>query len=257
MPRLDYMEHLNEQWIQASVANTKTSWSEITSSTGYDANGLMFNFFVNLDVTSTLYDIAIGASGSEVVLAADIPVYSSVKKGSVEMDTFFLPCSIPAGSRLAYRIQCSSTSADNHLLSALVRGSFPQYNGVRKVVGCGGSASTSQPPRITFGSGSKGSYVEVGSWDVDIQNFIVRISNEDNIDPTGTEKIDIAFGGSGSEVVVFADLPFYMHVTSDFGNPRNVYLDLPVLANTTLSVRGQSTASSNLYRRIAFIGYAY
>jgi hypothetical protein len=114
-----------------TTANTKGSWVPLTASTAVDYVGIL----VALDGTNQtawsfqnwLVDLAIGASGSELIIVpnffADAPGTSATTVntiGSVQ----FLPIPIPAGTRIAARAQCSTNTATQRQLGITVYGAY-------------------------------------------------------------------------------------------------------------------------------------
>jgi hypothetical protein len=92
-------------------ANTKGAWVEVASATDFDSSWLLLSVLPSgtlLSAQSWQVDVAVGASGSEQVVIPDVYIYgSSTVDNQVRLA---LPFSIPAGSRIAVRAQCSSTT---------------------------------------------------------------------------------------------------------------------------------------------------
>ncbi len=108
-------------------ANTKGSWTEITSSTSVLHQGLMIGIGNQANnartVASLLLDIGIGAGGSEQVVVADY-----ILKADANGD-FVAPClgpvlplTIPAGTRLAARAATHITDATDRLFDVILYG---------------------------------------------------------------------------------------------------------------------------------------
>jgi hypothetical protein len=97
-------------------ANTKGSYTEITSATSIKSNWLVLSAIPDSAIlTSTwLLDLAVGAVGSEQVILPDLHLFGSAGIGLEQM-RFFLPIALPSGVRLAARAQCSSTAAGRNL----------------------------------------------------------------------------------------------------------------------------------------------
>ena len=93
----------------SATANTKGSYTQIISATARDYVGMFFCFDeqdTNLG-SKYLYDIAIGAAASEVVISPDWFVWT---EGFPGQWSGYLPIAIPSGTRIAARSQCSGTS---------------------------------------------------------------------------------------------------------------------------------------------------
>jgi hypothetical protein len=91
--------------------NTKTAYTEMTASLARDITCLMVitNDFSS-STCSHLYDIAIGAAGSEQIIIPNIPGAAGTTYTQVA-STWLFPCRILAGTRIAVRGQASSGSA--------------------------------------------------------------------------------------------------------------------------------------------------
>lgn len=101
------------------TANTKGSYAQLVASTSRDYLGLMLavdqgpsTSTVNFPVW--LLDIAIGGSGSEQVIIPNLAIATlnpSATAGVVGATEAFFPIAIPAGTRVAARLQCNITTA--------------------------------------------------------------------------------------------------------------------------------------------------
>lgn len=91
-------------------ANTKGAWAQIFAATQYPGfltftmNSASLNY-------SYLFDIGIGADGSEVVIAGNLIFEWSTSYGVAVSGAVGLPIFIPAGARVSYRAQCSTASS--------------------------------------------------------------------------------------------------------------------------------------------------
>lgn len=89
-----------------------TAWTEIRSSLPARITALWLTFSQGGDATRTssdfIVDIGVGAAGSEVVIGSILGTQSG---GIFSLSPAFLPCDIPAGKRLAFRIQCAAAGA--------------------------------------------------------------------------------------------------------------------------------------------------
>lgn len=107
-------------------ANTKGSYAQITSSTTAQINHLMVSVGnqANTAVTSAfwLFDIAIGAAASEIVIVPDQQVATHSVYDMPIPAAFHFPVSIPASTRIAMRMQSSTTDATDRKLDFVVHG---------------------------------------------------------------------------------------------------------------------------------------
>lgn len=121
-------------------ANSKGSWTQITSGTTRAHKGLMVaavrpDFAIQLGASYyQLSDIGIGASGSEQILIPNLRYESNQGTGGISGGSPLLrgalepamitlpPCDIPAGSRLAIRQQSTTTDAQDRTCAYVVYG---------------------------------------------------------------------------------------------------------------------------------------
>jgi hypothetical protein len=97
--------------VQAGAsANTKGSYVAFSTSTSRRTLWLIFAV-VNASGGKWMFDIAVGAQDSEVVVIPNIWAYISGVGQGVEVQVYQFPVNIPAGSRLSVRAQCDTASA--------------------------------------------------------------------------------------------------------------------------------------------------
>lgn len=99
-------------------ASTDSAWAEITASTTRAYCALSVGISPAGDGSRTLghaaVDIAVGASGSEVVILSDVATYFEYNRVQNVSFAGPFPLAIPAGVRLAGRCRASTTSTDSH-----------------------------------------------------------------------------------------------------------------------------------------------
>lgn len=105
----------------SASANAKGSYAQLNASTSRDYLGFIIRISVATSGTPAdraLLDIAIGASGSEIVIVPNIPISCAAGGSSgiqsIFMGPFFVP--IPAGTRIAARIQADAASNTTGLM---------------------------------------------------------------------------------------------------------------------------------------------
>lgn len=101
------------------TANTKGSWTELTSSSSDRVVALVGCIGHNADIAraanqSMLLDIGVGASSSERVLIPDLHFTEETVGDSWWPITFGpFPCDVPSGTRFAARAQCEVNTASD------------------------------------------------------------------------------------------------------------------------------------------------
>jgi len=106
------------------VANTKGAWFEIDAAISNSINGFYACFGDSSNSAQTtanfLVDIAVGAPGSEVLIAENVPTRATTQelmRGPVFVDSL-----IAEGDRVSARAQCTITDASDRLLSISITG---------------------------------------------------------------------------------------------------------------------------------------
>lgn len=110
-------------------ANTLTAWTQLIASTSHNYNALMImaggsGRSAGTAGTTWLIDVGIGGAGSEQkilpqLLATEL---SSTMFGSEPSSFGPFPCSIPSGTRLAARLQCSIATSGRRALDIAAYG---------------------------------------------------------------------------------------------------------------------------------------
>lgn len=128
------------------TANTKGVWAQIVAATTTTIKALLISAIRSAPATSaatdysTLYDIGVGASGSEQVLLPNMRLFCSTMTGGVStpytagsgtlsgLSTVVpriiqpIPCDIPSGVRLAVRQQSTSINANDRKTAYAIYG---------------------------------------------------------------------------------------------------------------------------------------
>ena len=95
----------------AASANTKGSWFEITASTEFASQYLVLSTLNDGTSSSAhLLDLAVGSSGSEQIIIPDLLLYN-VAGSLMSNARVCIPFALPAGVRLAARIQSNNANA--------------------------------------------------------------------------------------------------------------------------------------------------
>lgn len=110
-----------------ATANTKGAYSQLVASTNEDLSGIIICVgSQNLDKTTSceaLLDIAIGAAASEIILIADLPLGVDTNAQQYMPLVFpFIPCKIPAGTRIAARCQNTTNTAAHRSFDVSILG---------------------------------------------------------------------------------------------------------------------------------------
>lgn len=100
--------------------NTKGSYSQLSAATVIEIGWLVICITGQANTATTtnvgLVDIAIGGAGSEQVIIANLAYCVDAAIDSPEPQYYGFPVSIPKGSRVAARAQCSTNDATDRLI---------------------------------------------------------------------------------------------------------------------------------------------
>jgi hypothetical protein len=246
-----------------SVAHTMGAWAEVVASTSSDINGLNFAIQVNQvngTDTSTLMDIGVGASGSEVVI---VPFLSVGHQGGGVEIVFKIPVFVPAGSRVAIRIQSvrtsqnitvafwgaiSCTTNQTPVPVSLLKSSTVQY---------GADTATSNLTLLTApGSlNTKGAFTEITAATAEpLQGVVIMVSGgPSNTYTASANLVDIGVGAAGSETVVLNNFQLVVGGNETLSAARsNTFAACDIPAGSRISMRYLRTGNQAIYG--GFIG---
>lgn len=229
----------------AGSTNTKGNYSQLIAATSVPAKGLFIvatNAAAGVDY---LLDIAIGAAASEQVILENLLISaSSIPVGSY----YFFPCEIPAGMRIAARVQATTLSSAVRVSVQLLSGGFAQAEGFTGVETMG--ADTSDSGGISLDPGgtthTKGSYVQISAACArNLKGLTIATGMQLNTARSNTQWLmDIAIGGAGSEQIIISNLPFYCNSSGDVIFPQ-VYNFIPILIPEGSRIAARIQCDSN------------
>lgn len=231
----------------------KGSWTEAIASADFDATQLGIQLRQgSASYTRMVFDVGIGAAGSEVVLIPDLLVDTG---NSAPAITAVFPVSIPAGTRVSLR---EASSASGHASG----GQIWLGDGRTRVaknyfaMGKGGTGyeGTTLDPGGT--ANTKSAWVELEDSTPNRADLLwLAVGIRDNATPSAYAwKIDIGVGAASSEVVEINELSLAANTTlftTGFMGPFGV--DIP--AGSRVAARVESTGTEVTDRLIAVMAY--
>jgi hypothetical protein len=191
----------------SATPHTKGAWVEVEASTSAEWAGVRVIRHTALNVaatdTSTLLDIGLGASGSEVVVVSNLPVGYSITGGG-----FDLPIRVPTGTRVAVRVQ--SARASQTAAFRLVPWTGEGVAGSRTyqtATTYGANTATSRGVTVTASAGTINTF---GAWtsivaatSAPIRAMVVGIQGNGDTDLAASAwRLEIGYGGAGSEQAI-------------------------------------------------------
>lgn len=238
--------------------NVKGAWAELCTSTPWDADAILFHLQINSNTAGCLMDFAIGAAGSEIVVAENVLIAQLSR-----LSTYFhLPKQIPAGTRIAARVQCTSGGQAVAIQAMIIRGSFWSNPPAGNVITYGAATSDSGGQAIDTGAvaNTYTSWVQLSaSTDRDISAVFLMVGNRQNASPTdqaGNFWLDIGYGAAASEVAVIAGLRFGSSASALYGPLPGIWLPVSIPAGSRLCARARSAVTDATDRVFDLTVYA-
>lgn len=224
--------------------NEKGAWLEIVPSLAIDATGVLIHALAQSTANrSYLFDIGVGASGSEVAVIQNL--FTTIGTSGAPI-CYHLPLSFPAATRISARYQVDDiTSAD--LRVAFTGYMSGHYTGspYHRIITLGANTAASRGTRITPVNGSKGDYAALtSSLSHDIHEILIVCGNSADFTLNATSyQVDVAVGLDLSEQVIIPDLRYVGLNTIDIFEP-NVIGPFPVSisAGSRIAMRAQANS---------------
>lgn len=245
----------------SGTANTKGSYTQLIASTSFDASLVLVMIDDLTAAIDYLIDLAIGGAGSEQVIASDL--IGTGGTGSISYGGhYFLPVSIPAGSRLAARCQASTLSSIVRVSCLLFGQGFAGFAPYSRIDTYGANEVDSGGVSIDPGgtANTKGAYSQiVASTLSSTDGIIIAIGNQLNsVRSSQSWLVDLAIGGAGSEQIVLPNLAFNASTSPDIVTPQTYGpIPLTIPASSRLAVRSQSDGIDATDRLFDVIIYAF
>lgn len=231
-----------------STVSTLGAWTQIVASTTYDIAWLeVYITFKNPTNNAEVIgvNIGIGASGSEHTIISNL-----VMGGGADVSEAYyaFPCAIPAGTRIAAQAQSVfNGSVATYISLTGFDGAIPQIEGAAGVDNFGQATAPfplGVPPGAT--ADTKGSFVQLTASTahdyIGLMGYLLTYAGLDNT----SGLVDIAIGASGSEQVIWPNIPLTPNNASAFYPGIVVpFTPIPIPAGSRISARFQSTSTSD------------
>lgn len=191
--------------------NTKGSYVQFVASTTFASQSMIVDMPSNNTggAMDSLVDVATGAAASEVVVIANLPYGSFYTTGVAGATGYIAPLSVASSTRVSARSQSDVASA-----AVAVSLTFIGTNGILGIssFSTGGALTASSRMTLVDAGGTanvKGSYVQMVASTAALTQWMLpltcRVGQGQNAAGV-VFAVDVATGGSGSEVVLLPDL---------------------------------------------------
>lgn len=239
--------------VTSGGANTKGSWVEFFAATEFPATGIML--VCNFGLASFLMDIGVGAAGSEQVLVPNIHHASN----DFNPPAILFPVRVPAGSRVAARLQSTNGTANPSTVIYLVGEGFAGGPGRNRIVAYGADTTDSGGTVVDPGgtAHTKGSWVQLtAATECAHKQLALALGNRANTAASSSSFLfDIGVGPAGSEQLVLADYRVCTWVNETVSPPWSPFLPVDIPAGSRLAVRCQSTSTDATDRLLDAVLY--
>ena len=245
-----------------TVADTKGSWVELVASTPHAVGMIELNVNATNFYGEFLIDVAIGASGSEVILVADLLFCLNFQHYWASHGPFPIPIAVPAGTRIAARLQCNRLylgsnwlrmSTNLYPLNSMSTTSL-QLCKTYGAVSSGATRGTAIDPGATVNT--KGAWVELSSavpYTIGMLFFSVG-GAFDNAKTNAYWAVDIGIGAAGSEVAVVQDFNISLWTTTSQYQPIvSPLFKVAIPAGVRLAARCKCTANIAIDRLLDIV----
>jgi len=249
--------------IDCAQDNTKGAWAEVISATPFDVSGIILSFVrpYATGEMDCLIDIGTGANPNEVAIISDLLYTHST--AATPAYSYFVPISIPKGTRISARGQCSDTAYNRNVMASilLISGTFQSQQPCMIVDTYGATAADSGGTSVDPGgsANTKGSYSQLSaSIARATKGIAIGIGNQGNTGrTTAMALLDIAVGGAGSENVVISDL--FVHLSALEGTPPFTYPFIPISipAGSRIAARAQCSITDATDRLFDVVLYCF
>ena len=242
-----------------SSTNAKGSWVEVVSAANnaHGASWVMVDLSDPGAASRFLVDVALGASGSEVVAIADL-LMSGVRAGHGHA-TYLFPVAIPPGVRVAVRAASSASASSLKVAVRLFSGAFASLQPLGGVTTFGADAADTSGVTVDPGAAAntKGSWVQLSATvPYPIRWLALGFANLDTSWSTTRWLLDIGVGAAGSEVVVVPDLPLSGDVINDhYASLCYSGFPVSVAAGARLAARCASSSTVATERNVELVAY--
>jgi hypothetical protein len=233
---------------------------QLVASTAKQADGFLLNIQnAAVVVHDTLYDIAVGGSGSEVAIVENV-LFSGGGGDAIGANAYF-PIPIPAGSRVSARAQASDAGITGGALSVMLAdGGVAKSLSRRRAFTYGADATDSggTPADAGASANTKGGWAQLSaSVTEDFDQCVICVGNRNVANASQNILLDLGVGAALSETVIVPDIYYRGQVTEEF-SPKMLWTPCEVKAGQRLAVRIQSSnnASGTRIMDVVVIGFS-
>lgn len=241
------------------------AWTQIDAATGFAYHSVWV--YIGYGGTAggmCLIDFAIGASGSEKILIADIPHTQGGANGRSQVCSFWLPLYVPSGVRVAARVHRSDTASTNPKV-ALIGFSHPVlgipsfHRATTYGTVLASARGVSVDPGGTLNTqGTKTEIVASTTNRIRALYPMVRRASSAATSTLASNTIQHWVGGSGSEKVITPEyVTWTWNDTADIENGGGfmgpVLVDIPAGSRLTAAARSNNNTAGVRESQVSYL----
>jgi hypothetical protein len=226
-------------------ANTVGGYTQLIAATAIDTAWMLVHTQNSLSQGSEeAVNIAIGAAGSEKIIASNLIVAS---QSSISCASYSFPCQIKAGTRISASAQGNAASDNVRVEVILFEAGFSHIEGAAGLDGIGfsGGGKVINPP-VTIDT--KGPYTQlIAATARDYIGYLLAFDTAGLNNGAGEYLMDLSIGAAGAEVAILSNLSLqedlYGLMTPNVVGP--IWQSIP--AGIRISARCQNSRAATLY----------
>lgn len=240
----------------AGSVNVKGAYAQLIASTAFESDWALIvvrNHTENAS-QSVLLDLAIGAAASEQVIVANLLAGRVSGGGQRPTVAYLIPLSIPAGSRIAARIQATMANYITRVSVHLVARNFLTPQPHSKIATYGANTADSGGVSVDPGGtiNTMGSWVEMTASCDEVKWLCIAHGNGGNNLVTADLIGEVGIGAGGSEAAILS-FTMPIHDSALSAQLNAVCLPVYIPAGTRIAMRIQSTTATATARLADFV----
>lgn len=232
--------------ITAGAANTKGAWVQLIAATTFETSWVTVQAVGNSASARYLVDIGIGAAGAEWVLFANVPLAGV--SASTAGTMLQVPFAIPAGVRIAARVQSSTASVTIRAQVVLCQGGVGQAPPLGRATTWGADTVDSGGALVDAGAtvNTKGAWGQIiASTDQTVRWLCIHVTHGAIVTVSGIHfLVDIGVGAAGSEGAILSNLYFYYSTSNDAFMTPTICLPVNIPAGVRVAARAQASIAN-------------
>lgn len=229
----------------SGTANNRGSWTALNTSTPFACNGVLLGAAPGNSNTPMAVELGVGGAGSEKVIMPDFVLSANSRTAF----WVYVPCQIPASSRLSARLTSGTISATCVVYADLLTSgplAVPIGGLIRQLhpVVTGGTYGTSVTPQQTTYSAT---WTQLSSsCPIDARAICVQTNSGTNTAPGGAGiQYELGVGAASSEVVVLNRVSFQQAANADVAGPGfSFWLPCQIAAGQRVALRAETNAAT-------------